>query len=133
MPLISNNIHIGPIANVVVKPLPIVPHNSDFMNKVEDFITHQQVVEPPTIVPVVPSVVQSSPKKEEIIEKPPEAKTKKKLEDSLPPLEEITQIPTFLAAKKLKSDQEHGYVLVDGMKRKLNKSSPYLLDNVSLV
>lgn len=52
--------------------------------------------------------------------------------NNLPPLESIKEIPHLLSARELKPSDERGFILVDGIKRKINKSSPYMLDNISI-
>lgn len=54
-----------------------------------------------------------------------------KIENSLPPLEEITQIPVFNTAKSVKI-LDNGHVIVDGVERKISKVSAYLIDNISI-
>ena len=82
------------------------------------------------------NTVLSSSKPEKVIKieepKPPVVVPKKK-EDELPSLEEITQVPDFLKAKELKETNTPGYIMVDGIPRKIEKSSQYMLDNISLV
>jgi hypothetical protein len=59
------------------------------------------------------------------------SKTETKVEHTLPSLENISEIPKFFGANTVKIDSEPGFIIMDGVKRKLSKASSYLMDIIS--